>query len=348
MPVFIALRPRNDSTIALGEERCIEVECGRMRIREFGPSDYEPFRAIHDSLFPAHPFFRERVEYEDSCFGRTRYRMKRFVAESEDGRVVAVGGFNHLFFSYHPLKFALSILVHPDWHRQGVGGMLYVHLLSELRATGAETAWARVPSDSDASESFVTERGFRPKATWLESTLDLTSLDLGRLGPLTERLKREGITMSDLATEMSTDAEAGKRLFELENSADEDVPNIVEAEPMNYHDYEIVILRSPLMVWQGSFVAKRGDEYVGSSCVLRSGRNDMLDQGFTAVRPELRGKGIAQAVKLNVAKHAKNTGTTILMTQNDSRNASMLAVNRKLGFVKRYEWITFEKELSEG
>lgn len=37
-----------------------DVEMNGLKIREFKPPDYGPFSVIHDSLYPAHPFFLER------------------------------------------------------------------------------------------------------------------------------------------------------------------------------------------------------------------------------------------------------------------------------------------------
>ena len=269
--------------------------------------------------------------------------MKRVVAETETGEVVGVGGFNHLWFSYHPRRFAVSLEVHPNWQRRGVGGMLYEHLLSELRNVGAEAIWPLVLSDCKPATTFLTERWFVEKRRLFESRLDLTSFEPEVASAKAERLKAEGIVLSDLASEMDEDPDAGRKLFDLEQSASGDVPSLVEFSPMDYHDYEIVILKSPIFVWEGSFVAKEGDRFVGSSSVQLAGKDDLLDQGFTAVRPGYRGRGIAQTVKVKVAEHRRMRGVRCLRTYNDSDNMSMLAVNRKIGFVKQNEWIASEK-----
>jgi len=101
------------------------------------------------------------------------------------------------------------------------------------------------------------------------------------------------------------------------------------------------------MLWEGSFVARKDDLYVGSSSVIKSGLKDTIEQGFTAVNPGFRGRDLAQALKLLFAKHARSHGVKSILTHNDSQNEAMLRVNEKLGFVKRSERIEFEKVLQD-
>ncbi|TLY13170.1 MAG: GNAT family N-acetyltransferase [Thaumarchaeota archaeon] len=127
-----------------------------VKVREFRHSDYDSHATIRNALDPT-THSSLRAKYEDSCFGRTRYRMKRYVAESDRGEIVGVGGFEHLFFSYQPHRFALSVELHPAWQRRGIGGLLYERLESELRSAGAE-AWALVDS-TQARASRSSRRG---------------------------------------------------------------------------------------------------------------------------------------------------------------------------------------------
>jgi ribosomal protein S18 acetylase RimI-like enzyme len=315
-------------------------------IREFEPSDYSALALIHDSLFPNHPLFPQRVKYEDSCYGQTRYRMKRLVAETESGMGVGFGEYKHLFFSYHPRKFALGIEVHPDWQRRGIGQLLYEQLMEELARIEAQAVWSEVLLTSTPAIAFLRKRGFVEKRKIIESILDLETLDSTKFAGLGEKLRSEGVTINSFSSEMRADQSAGRRLMDLEESAAGDVPNITEGLPMTFHDYEIIILNSSIMLWDGSFIAKHGEIYVGSSSLLQSGLRGMVEQGFTAVRPGYRGRDIAQALKLQVAMHAKNQGAKYIRAHNDSENSSMLAVNRKIGFVNQAEWITFQKEIA--
>ncbi|HME18337.1 MAG TPA: GNAT family N-acetyltransferase, partial [Nitrososphaerales archaeon] len=253
-----------------------------------------------------------------------------------------------LFFGYHPQRFAVGIEVNPDMQRRGIGGMLYDRIMKELADLGAKVATPLVlASDFQSAKGikFAASRGYVEKRRTIESKLDLERLDLNQLKKATERMAEEGISIADFASETRGDASAGRKLKDLEDSGAQDVPGAIADAPMDFHDYEIITLRSPIIDWKGSFVAKSGDAFVGESSLLKSGIEGTLDQGFTVVRPGFRGKGIAQAVKASVASYAKSRGARLIRTHNDAENAPMLSINRKLGFVKQAEWIAFEKEL---
>lgn len=271
--------------------------------------------------------------------------MKRVVAATASGVVVGFGEYKHLFFQYHPLKFGLDIEVLPEWQEKAVRAMLYERLVDELAKIGAETAWPLVLSTREPAIEFYREHGFVEKRKTIESWLDLGNFQSAGFIQLAERLEGDGVAVASLSSELERDPGAGRKLKELEDSGAGDVPGAVVDTPMSFQDYETVILRSPIVVWEGSFVAEEGGAYVGESSLLECGIDGVIDQGFTVVRPSHRGRNIAQAVKLRTALYARSKGARFIRTHNDSENHSMLAVNRKMGFVKRAEWITFEKKL---
>ena len=314
-------------------------------VRDFRPSDYSSAGRTHDSIYPDHPYFRKRAEYEDSCYGRTRYRMKRLVAEGAHGEIVGFGEYKHFFFQYHLRRFGLDIEVHPHWQGKGVGTMLYDRLVEDLARAGADVVSPLVLSTQDSAVRFLRRRGFVEKRRTIESRLNLGTFDGAEFARMAEELEDEGIVVSSFASELRKDPSAGRKLKDLEDSGAGDVPGAIVDSPMSFHDYEIVILKSPVMIWEGSFVAKDGDVYVGESSLLESGAGETIDQGFTVVRPSHRGRDIAQSVKLGTIMYARSKGARYIRTHNDSKNHPMLAVNRKMGFVKTVEWIILEKSV---
>ena len=60
---------------------------------------------------------------------------------------------------------------------------------------------------------------------------------------------------------------------------------------------------------------------------------------MTGVLRVARGRGIAQALKRAQIAAAKEAGFERLRTQNDLANAAMRAVNERLGYRSRLEWV---------
>src|SRR5207245_4943489 len=103
-------------------------------------------------------------------------------------------------------------------------------------------------------------------------------------------------------------------------------------------------LKNPHLLPDGYFLAKDGSNFVGMSDVHRiDSEPAVLNQDDTGVIREYRGRGIATALKLRVIDFGKKNGYRIIKTWNDSVNASMLAINNKLGFKRQVGWILMEK-----
>ena len=73
----------------------------------------------------------------------------------------------------------------------------------------------------------------------------------------------------------------------------------------------------------------------------------MWTHGFTAVRREARGRGVAGAVKRAQIAWARASGVPSLRTANELRLASMLELNRRLGYVPLYEEIVLRGPLAD-
>ena len=89
---------------------------------------------------------------------------------------------------------------------------------------------------------------------------------------------------------------------------------------------------NPTFTAEGSFAAVVGGEAVSIALLssrLSSGRGF---NAFAATRPEYRGRGLALAAKAASLRWAAANGITRVSTANDSENAPMLAINRRLGY----------------
>ena len=66
---------------------------------------------------------------------------------------------------------------------------------------------------------------------------------------------------------------------------------------------------------------------------------------FNGVRREYRGRGIALALKLLAIDFCRRSGAARIRTNNDSENAPMLAINRRLGYVPEPGWYVLRREV---
>jgi len=83
----------------------------------------------------------------------------------------------------------------------------------------------------------------------------------------------------------------------------------------------------------GQFLAADGDQFVGLSAIRYEPDNNSFYNMMTGVMPAYRGRKIALALKLMTIAYAKQQNGSSIHTDNDSQNAPMLAINRKLGYV---------------
>lgn len=74
--------------------------------------------------------------------------------------------------------------------------------------------------------------------------------------------------------------------------------------------------------------------------------NDVWRNGFMAVARDARRRGVAGAIKRAQLRWAKENGVPKLTTANEARLASMLDLNRRLGYVPLYDEIVLRGPLA--
>lgn len=315
-------------------------------IREFTPDDYVAIAEIGNAIYPDYRYSADEIRYDDEHFDRTKYLLRRYVAET-GGRVVGYAEYNHIPHMFHPKKFWLSVGVHPDFQRRGIGRALYEQIESDLHALKVVRAFASAREDYPRSIAFLQKNGFaETRRTW-ESRLSVRAFDFSKFAHYLERFSAHGLTITTLAEERRRDPECLKKLHELYVVIMEDVPHPDQYTPVDFEHFLRYNIEHPDAIAEGYFIAKDKEEYIGLSN-LRKSKDEPKDlyQGLTGVRREYRGKGVAMALKLKTIEYAHAHGYEIIKTWNDNTNVGMLAINEKLGFVRQPAWITFVKEFS--
>jgi mycothiol synthase len=327
----------------MGEQRTLSLE-----FREFHPSNYERIIAIYNANYPDYSLSAAELRSRDESVDRTKYLLRRFeCVDPEKDRIVGYGQLINVPDMYHPRKFTANILVDPEHQCRGIGRAIYNRLYEELAQRNAILVWTTVKEDLAKRIEFFRRRGFVERTRNWESRLDLTTARTAPFQRYVDKLLKEGITFMTLAQEQNRGGDSLRKIHELVQLIQADMPREAEFTPLSYENWVSYSVKNPQLLPEGYFIAKDGEKYVGMSDVHRIDTEpSVLQQDDTGVIREYRGRGIATALKTKITEFGQRNGYRMIKTWNDSVNAAMLAVNTKLGFKRQIGWIIMEKILS--
>lgn len=315
-----------------------------MQIRQLLTQDYEALAHIIATLYPENAETAAEIEHYDQHRG-PELRWQRFVAQHE-GQIVGTASYDQFAWIHHPQKFHLSVDVLPAHRQQGLGQALYQHLLDALAQYQPLTLRSRVREDNSTGLRFAASRGFvEEERTW-ENILTPAGFDPTPYQYAFDRLAQQGITITTVAN-LASDPNRNEKLHQLVIAATQGEPSVEPLSPPGREQYLTDTIHNPNCLPDAWFIALDGDRYIGESSLWRmQAYENELDVGFTGVRPEYRGRGIALALKLRTIAYAQAHGITRLVTFNSSLNQPMLAINERLGFKKQPAWIGLRKDLN--
>ena len=315
--------------------------------REFRPNNYERLVEIYNANYPDYRISVAERRIRDESVDRTKYLLKRYECfDLEHDRIVGFGELTNVPDMYHPRKFMASILVDPEQQCSGIGRAIYNRLEEELTQRNAILAWTMSKEDLAKRIEFFRRRGFSERTRNWESRLDLSTANTALFHGYIDKALEDGITFTTLAEEQRRGQDSLRKIHELVQLIQADMPREADFTPLSYEQWETYSLKNPQLLPEGYFLAKHGSNYVGMSDVHRVDTEPgVLNQDDTGVIREYRGRGIATALKLKVMEFGKKNGYRTIKTWNESGNNPMLAINIKIGFKRRVGWILMEKTL---
>jgi mycothiol synthase len=273
-----------------------------------------------------------------------KFKTQRWVA-IEKNEIVGAGYYAQSNWFAHPQKFMIWIGVHPRHQRGGIGSALYETIIHGLQPFDHLALRTRATVDCPQSIRFLEKRGFQEVIRDIPSELNVQTFDLTRFTGLEDRFRGNAIEIKTLP-ELENDSERNRKLYDLDWELSLSVPGDL-ASGMGCRGFEKYVkyaITGPSALPDGFFVAKKGEEFIGLSHVLSSKKGHSLYQGLTGVQPQYRRYGIGLAMKIRGIAYAQANGYTRIMAENDAKNIPMLAMNEKLGFVRKPDIITFEKQ----
>ena len=228
-------------------------------------------------------------------------------------------------------QFWFRVIVDIALRNRGYGSALYAADLAFTREQGATHLLSEVRESCAGCLRFAQKRGFAIERRMFVSRLYLDSFDESRFAGTVERVEATGIRFLTLAQAGNTD-ENRRRLYELNRRVAGDNPAYEGWSFPSFEVYSQRMTASPQFSADNMFIAADGGTWIGMADVDYYPQTNSLHNGFTGIERAYRGRDIALVLKLLTIHYARQRGIAYLYTNNDSTNAPMLAINRKLGY----------------
>jgi mycothiol synthase len=324
------------------------MDTTRYTIRPFEDSDYEAtvriFAEDGPGLVETPHELRRRDSLREGDSGHFSLRLA--VQDRPSREVVACGSLATSLHTFHPQKFWIAALVDRAHRREGLGDALYNELERAAVGRRAITLWSGYKEGDRAGSTFFEKHQFVEGERIWTSRLDLAGTGSTLLGNDLPTREFEGIRVTTLPAEGPHRPEVRRRLYALSLVISPDAPRMGDYTPSSFEEFVRNEIESTAYVTDGYFLAVAGDEFVGMTSLEKDGdRPDTLRIGFTGTHPNFRGRGIATELKRRAIRFARDRGYRFLVTNNNSLNQPIWAINEKLGFRREQTWVQGAKEL---
>jgi mycothiol synthase len=238
--------------------------------------------------------------------------------------------------------------VHPDHRRRGVGRR-WLPLVHDIMERNSYTT-VGIGTEEASGHAFLKWLGADPKMAEAENRLKLDDVDWAMLGRWVEAGRKRS---PNTALEVY-DGRLPESLWEDYSPQFSSILNTMPFEDLDHG--EIVITPAMMAEW---FARMDAAGRVGHWMVARepdgtmSGVTDVayqpyiptiVQQGFTGVRPDARGRGLGKWLKGAMAIHVRKLYPDVrwFTTDNVGSNAPMLAINRTMGYKTYRERIEYQ------
>ncbi|WP_427896317.1 GNAT family N-acetyltransferase [Kribbella sp. GL6] len=282
-------------------------------------ADYEAWRQVRLAVLP----YERAPSVAELRKAHTPQRL--MVLAELAGEVVAHGNSDR---SNEADRAAVTARVHPDARRRGVGTALLRVLTEHAAGQGFTIAGCAV--DDDGSLAFAKRFGFTEFLRQVEQV---------------RRIADE--PWPDVPSEYAVVPVAERP--ELWAAAYEQValptlPDLDTTSPMQVtpEEWATEWINDPASM----FMAVAGDEVIGVAGLwLDTDVPERAEVGYTAVRPDWRGKGVASTLKRTSMAWAAEHGITEIYTWTQEGNENMRQLNEHLGFTYRTVSVNVRAEL---
>jgi GNAT superfamily N-acetyltransferase len=227
------------------------------------------------------------------------------------------------------ISYFAQIAVLTEVRGQGIGTKLLNQLLENARTWNVPKLRCEVSNLGSRDLRFLEDHNIKIRERVVLSQLDLTDFDEAKFQVLESQALSQSIQFVRLA-DCPDDAETRKNLYQLVRQSVEDDPGF-EGEfetPEQFNERIWNIYWDAREHWVLAVDGLRFVAMAGTSPI----NPELWHTNLTGVARAYRKRGLAQIVKAKSIRIARDAGAKFMNTGNDSTNAPMIAVNRKLGF----------------
>ncbi len=264
------------------------------------------------------------------------------VAVNNQDEVIGYSEVVHESF-YAPGRYYLWVVTHLDYLRRGIGSGLYCEAEVFALAHGARVLSTNVRDNNPAALAFAKHFGYTLDRHLFGSILNLDTFDETSFGECIPALNAAGIHFFSLA-ELGNTVNTRRKLYDVNTITALQIPGS-NGETLSFEQFEQEVAGSEWFNPEGQILAVDGDQFIGLGAVRLYPESRSAENLMTGVFESYRGRKIALALKLLAIRYARLHGAKTIRTHNDSLNAPMLAINRKLGYQPQSGKYRLRKEI---
>lgn len=313
-------------------------------LRPFGERDWASVSTLVDEIAPFDPkgcreWLENRQQFDDAHHTRRHYLAEN----AETKEMVGYGSIEQQ--AEDSRRFRMYVVTAAENLRDGVGDLLFDHLIDDLDELNAATAWIREYRRDGDILTFFEERGFSQTRLVWDLRLSIGEVDVLPFLSITDRLAAQGIQITTLAEQRIEDTDWLPKFSNLYNTTMSDAPRNEPFRTVPPENFKRAVEKG-MIIPEGCFIAKSGEAFIGFTSLKFAGDEDKdVYMGWTGVGKSYRQRGIATALKARLIEWAQRQGYRTVTTFNDDRNKEMLSANEKVGFRRHFGYVTQEKKL---
>ncbi len=280
--------------------------------------------------------------------GDPEWTIERFIIE-RDGRPVGFAHHHHAPWSKLPKKYGrIGADLMPDHRTEDSWAEAYAFIEGRSLRSSTEIFSTYVREDDERLMRWLTERGYtveRGSKAWeLDLVARRAAIEAMALKSRA-KMRESGIVIQTI--DKDNDPDKFHKIHEMSEEAASDVPTTIPHVREPFEQF-MKWFDSPSVRLDRMWIARVGDDIVGISVLAYPPTRGNVWTDWTATARNVRGRGVARALKLETVMQAIALGTKRVRTENDGANAPILHLNEEMGYTRIPGWVQLLKDVAAG